>query len=147
MTISRRGFLKAMLAAASAPAFVKADSLMRLAVPRGAMVTPAGLVIWGDGVHDDTAALQAALDGRLVVRPDGTPFGGFLGGGTYRVLSPLVIGPAFSGRTREGGTIVAQLPEDEPLLRVEKGVEGAVLANLQFERDQISRAVTEEFWR
>lgn len=57
MDLSRRSFLRGALAA---PAVVAAASLMpvraieRLLIPR----------LWGDGVHDDTAALQAVLDGR-----------------------------------------------------------------------------------
>ena len=51
----RRGFLGAMLAAAAAPAFVKAGVLMPVRDTR--------LILWGDGIHDDTQALQAALDG------------------------------------------------------------------------------------
>ena len=32
-------------------------------------------VIYGDGIHDDTAALQAFIDGSArVVYPDGSPF-------------------------------------------------------------------------
>lgn len=61
--MQRRGFLLASLAAFAAPAIVHADSLMRLAVPR--------LVLWGDGVHDDTQALQNLLAGLDVRRPDG----------------------------------------------------------------------------
>jgi len=30
-------------------------------------------VLWGDGVHDDLPAIQGLVDGRPVVRPDGTP--------------------------------------------------------------------------
>jgi hypothetical protein len=56
--LNRRGFLGALLAASAAPAFVKAESLMKLYVPP--------LVLWGDGIHDDTKALQAFFDGRAV---------------------------------------------------------------------------------
>jgi hypothetical protein len=66
MELSRRGFLGAMLAAAAAPAFVKASSLMPIYVPKQEVLT-----LWGDGVHDDSAALQALIDGKEVVRHDG----------------------------------------------------------------------------
>lgn len=45
MTISRRGFLGAMLAAAAAPAFVKADSLMPIFVPKAKIILPPTLEI------------------------------------------------------------------------------------------------------
>ena len=49
--MQRRSFLGALIAAAAAPAIVRADSLMPLYVPRPPK-------LWGDGIHDDTAALQ-----------------------------------------------------------------------------------------
>lgn len=57
---TRRGFLGALLAAAAAPAIVRADSLMKIVAPRQ------GLILWGDGIHDDAAALQALIDGKPV---------------------------------------------------------------------------------
>jgi hypothetical protein len=79
-----------MLALAAAPAIVRADSLMR--------VTPIDrLILWGDGVHDDAAALQALIDGRAVVRRDGAEFRRktdgtiFLRAGTYAVGSTIVL--------------------------------------------------------
>lgn len=33
------------------------------------------VVVWGDGVHDDSAALQAIYEGKARgVKPDGTPW-------------------------------------------------------------------------
>jgi hypothetical protein len=60
---TRRGFLGAMLAAAVAPAIVRAGSLMPIYVPKA----PKLLTLWGDGVHDDTAALQALIGGTSVI--------------------------------------------------------------------------------
>lgn len=37
----------------------------------GTEVLPPGLVLWGDGIHDDTEALRAANRGEAVYRPDG----------------------------------------------------------------------------
>lgn len=54
--IHRRTFLIGLGAALSAPAVVKADGLMRLR-----QTFP---ILWGDGVHDDAEALEAALNGR-----------------------------------------------------------------------------------
>lgn len=57
---TRRGFLGALLAAAAAPAIVRADSLMKIVAPRP------GLILWGDGIHDDWAAMQAFIRGEPV---------------------------------------------------------------------------------
>jgi hypothetical protein len=48
MTISRRGFLGAMLAAAAAPAIVRADSLMRIVVPKQEIILPTLNILVGD---------------------------------------------------------------------------------------------------
>ncbi len=40
MTMTRRGFLGAMLAAGSAPAFVRAESLMKIVVPKKEIILP-----------------------------------------------------------------------------------------------------------
>jgi hypothetical protein len=56
---TRRGFLGAVLALAAAPAIVKASSLMPIYVPK--------LVLWGDGVTDDSAALQAFIGGSPII--------------------------------------------------------------------------------
>lgn len=69
MSIRRRGLLLGLLAA---PLVVKAESIMR--------VVPYVPKLWGDGIHDDTAALQWRLDvdGRLELR-----------GGIYRVTDTI----------------------------------------------------------
>lgn len=56
--MNRRSFLQACLVAASAPAFVRAESLMKLWIPPEQRI----LKLWGDGWHDDTAALQRLID-------------------------------------------------------------------------------------
>ena len=48
MTISRRGFLGAMLAAAAAPAIVRADSLMQIVVPKQEIILPTLNILVGD---------------------------------------------------------------------------------------------------
>src|SRR5258706_15144126 len=83
--IHRRGLLLGALAAFAAPAIVRADSLMKLYVPRR-------LILWGDGVADDTEALQALINGEEVL----TSFGGIASHrtipfGAYLTGSPLVI--------------------------------------------------------
>lgn len=61
--MNRRGFLKAIFAGAAA-----------IAVPVSAinLVAPKLFRLRGDGLHDDTAALQALIDGKPVIAPNGT---------------------------------------------------------------------------
>ena len=57
--MNRRGFIGSILALCAAPAIVRADSLMRIIPPRA-------LILWGDGIHDDTLAFQALVQGAVV---------------------------------------------------------------------------------
>lgn len=112
--MNRRGFLGAILAAAAAPAVVRAGVLMPIYVP----APPHILRLWGDGIHDDRAAMQALFDGGPVFAPDGRilerlsnqvaiPAGTFLmaGGGVvasgvaciFSSGTQLVAGPRFDG--------------------------------------------------
>lgn len=52
---TRRGFLGAILAAGAAPLIVKAGVLMPIRDTR--------VLLWADGLHDDTAALQYWING------------------------------------------------------------------------------------
>lgn len=90
--MNRRGFLAGILACAAAPAIARAASLMPVkALESGVLVPDLELgvyainfealqvdafrraVLYGDGIHDDTKAVQALLDGKLVMRPNGEP--------------------------------------------------------------------------
>ena len=90
---NRRGFLGAMLAASMAPAIVRASSLMPIFVPK--IIVPK-FVLWGDGIRDDTLALQALIDGKEVIRHDGSTFTRtltnaiFLSNGTYAISAPII---------------------------------------------------------
>jgi len=57
--MQRRSLLKSILALSAAPAFVRADSLMKI-------IVPPSFVLYGDGIHDDTAAMQALIRGDMV---------------------------------------------------------------------------------
>ena len=65
MEMTRRGFIAAMLAAAAAPAIVRPESLMRIVTLRP-LDAPI-LTLFGDGITDDTAALQALASGGSVL--------------------------------------------------------------------------------
>lgn len=84
-TLQRRSFLGAMLAAAAAPAIIRASSLMPVSVRRD------WFTLYGDGVTDDTAAIQALLSGGLVQTAAGVLVPrSYLYRGIYRVSSPIV---------------------------------------------------------
>jgi hypothetical protein len=82
VTMQRRSFLAGLLAA---PAIVRASSLMPLYVPP--------LVLYGDGIHDDTQALSAALTGERVRWADGRPVvGALVSGGAFLLSDTVRIG-------------------------------------------------------
>ena len=73
---TRRGFLGSILALSAAPAIVRADALMRvMPIDR--------LILWGDGIQDDTIALQALINGARVLRFDKAGFTRFSDGGIH----------------------------------------------------------------
>jgi len=91
--LKRRGFLLGVMAA---PAIVRSASLMPLYVPPS-------IILYADGVHDDTRALQAWVDGdkrviwadrrevgsrifgqRFLIGAGGTPL--YIRGNQYKVL-------------------------------------------------------------
>lgn len=48
-------------------------------------------ILYGDGKHDDTAAMQAWLDGRQVRGRDGRLLGRTIEGGSFVISGPLVV--------------------------------------------------------
>jgi len=87
--MNRRGFFKALVATA----VIAVATSTRLGqtvfdVVKGGY----RYVLHGDGVTDDTEALQAFLDGEEVVDINGTILGGVLRPATYRTSSTLVFG-------------------------------------------------------
>lgn len=86
MEIHRRSFLISLLAA---PAIVKVSSLDRV---RGFIVP----TLWGDGIRNDTTALQAMADclpyfsdGKLIQRAPHEPFR--LLNGRYRITDTILV--------------------------------------------------------
>jgi hypothetical protein len=62
---------------------------------------PAAVVLWGDGRHDDTQALNAWFGGRNAIWGDsGAPVGATIAGRRFRLSSSLAV-PGGSGRTLE----------------------------------------------
>ncbi len=113
MRPTRRGFLGALLAASAAPAIVKAESLMKIWVPPR-------LTLWGDGLHDDTAALQALLDGNPVramfngvaeVTPGGVVV---LSRGVFKTSAPLVVRGDTKARISDSHFRRAPTPSTNP---------------------------------
>lgn len=95
MTITRRSFFRLIAGAAIAPVASKAS-----------MVLPDVPILYGDGIHDDTVALQALIDGKTVefFNPEmaknagwfGNPFSGNgallrFPAGKFRVNKPLIL--------------------------------------------------------
>lgn len=69
--MTRRGFMQLMLKAGVASFVVTTAGVL---MPVRRLVQP--LLFWGDGVHDDTAVLNAHFDGQPVYRRDGSRFTG-----------------------------------------------------------------------
>lgn len=126
--LSRRGFLIGM-AAVGAVASLPFDAV-------------AGIpVIVGDGVHDDTAALQALLDGKDVIK-DGflltRPAGGgvILRDGVFRTTDAL--------RITRNDTLVERckfLIEGRKGIQVEGVVENLQLTDCIFDGSRMGRAI------
>jgi hypothetical protein len=133
MELSRRGFLGALLAAAAAPAIVKASSLMPIYVPK--IITPAYMTLWGDGVHDDTLAMQALLSGGLVMSAGGMLLGGDASGvripsGHFKVTEGLRL--KRSNVTLTDSTIQYTQPVDS-LMSIDQGMDGCLISGVHFD--------------
>lgn len=124
--MNRRSFLKSVLAAGVAPAFVGSSVLMPVAkilsadgisfLQSGAGASP--LVLWGDGVRDDTAAMQAWLDGLdVVVDRYGNPLGRVLFGGTFRISHTLHMGGNQPTRELVQNTFLGPVVNNGPMIR------------------------------
>lgn len=120
--VSRRLFLGGALAL-SAATILSREVVASETVP----------TLYGDGVHDDTAALQAMLDQRPViiegeaVRSEGTIY---LRSGIYLISRPLVItkdGTAFIG---DGGQIKTTLDFDYDAIIIATNRRDITLMNL-----------------
>lgn len=106
--MTRRGFIGRMLAGA-ATSMAPARWLV--------LALPAIPILYGDGKHDDTAALNAWGAGRAVKRPDGTMLGERLENGHFLVSDVVNI-------SRQDGVWIVNnyfrcTPEYQERLRVE----------------------------
>lgn len=129
MSLSRRGFLGAMLAAAAAPAIVKNENLMRIVAPRSLLLT-----LWGDGVHDDTQGIQALVNGQTVVfggrefgpRPDGAIY---FPSGTFAMGSAVVLA---SGANLFGNHAQFKALSTAPVFETKAGAQDVYLRDFNF---------------
>ena len=81
---------------------------------------PAEIVLWGDGRHDDSAALKAWFDGKDAIwAANGAPVGALISGRSFRLSEAIYV---------RGGT--GRLLEDFRMLWPERGetVSGGVIA-------------------
>lgn len=120
MEVSRRGLFKfgaaAVLSAAIAPVVV---------------AEPAP-ILWGDGEHDDTVALQALLDGKpvRVAGEDIIASSGRLDGGFYLVSAPL----RFRRDDIHVHNIRLLCDHNDYILWFEGGVSGVVINQIHMQR-------------
>lgn len=95
--LSRREFLrKSALVTAGVIAAHQLELLDRLA-PRSLFASPLYIPhLWGDGIHDDTEALQALIDGQRAYDRVGRQIkvNCYLRGGVYRITKTLEVGRA-----------------------------------------------------
>lgn len=97
--LKRRGLLLGLGALFAAPAIAKAANLMPVSVP--------SLKLWGDGIHDDTEALQDFVDRRIPTGLVRLPSGVFKISHTFRLFgsdfrlvgngATIKAAPGFSG--------------------------------------------------
>ena len=85
--MNRRGFLGSVLALAAAPAIVRASSLMKVRQ----IIVPSVHILYGDGIRDDTVALQAALNGKQVFYPDGQLVNGLLRSRSFLIAQTVIV--------------------------------------------------------
>lgn len=127
MISSRRGFLFGAAAVALAPAIVRASNLMPISVlkpPR----------LWGDGIHDDTEALQHLIDkefdqaaangGGLVAMP----------AGVFRITDTLKFAPpSYTIFNGGGARVIVDGSAEKPIrtgMRI-SGREGVATTNIE----------------
>jgi Pectate lyase superfamily protein len=130
--LNRRGFLGGLFSAIAAPAIVKAENLMPIFVPK--LIVPS-LELFGDGITDDTTALNHLLAGGSVMykdsflkAQDGTIY---LPTGSYLVESSLVINRNSVSVDGLGSRIITC--HDKPAIHVAARVKGVKISNMNFQ--------------
>lgn len=139
MTLTRRTAITGTLAATALlalPALAKTtvNSAPELVLRRSHLASQFKPVLFGDGIHDDTEALQAYLNGRRVISTSGftRPYMVIphVSGGIYRISKTLVISRPY---TRIEGCAF-KLPEGLQPFRTENGG-NAVVDRCHFETE------------
>lgn len=132
LTVDRRGFLKSILAAGVAPYVVtsagvlmpvkkilaaSAEEVAFLQSGTGAVTKTLkdALRLWGDGIHDDTVALQAWIEGRPVLDMRGALLGRVLCGGEYRVSQTIYMKPDYPVRELLGNIFHGPVTDEGPM--------------------------------
>lgn len=111
--LARRGFLVGLLAA---PSIVSAASIMRVA-PYS--------IIWGDGIHDDTAAIQRLIDGDDF-------FGQEYGVGRFRISRGLNVP---YGRILAGGHFIGTILPGEAIINLLPNAHDVTVMDMLFDVD------------
>ena len=93
MMINRRDFLKGLGLLAVAPAIVRFESLMPVRP-----IFHGNAILWGDGVHDDTFAMQTFINGGEVYSPEGKVITD-LSYGSYKITNTLEFPGSFQWRS------------------------------------------------
>jgi hypothetical protein len=139
MGATRRGFLGLMLAAAAAPVVFSGGIERGLLMSVRRIVEPDTFRLWADGIHDDTRALQAIVDGKRVLLPDGSPFLGILPIGAMLVTNTITMpkrGTALrNGHLQWGGG------DEGVMINVPAGRASRVAENLYITRAQCAVTV------
>lgn len=158
--MNRRGFLGAILTLGAAPAIAKVENLMRIVVPKTEIITPDKEIIveeypilFGDGIRDDTAALQALFSGKPFINMEGyLQIGGILkSGGTHKITETIVIrndskSVLVNARIKAG----SEFKDGSPLLKIEEakvGMVGEILQGIYIEGKSDSKVGGIEFKR
>jgi len=136
--MDRRGFLKTI--GLVAPAVILTPGL--LMPVRSIFVPP--LILFGDGLHDDTSALQGLINGRVVTWADGTPATTLLRGGSYLITRTLHIGKSTTLSAQNARFIGKLQNEESPMIYVSAPDTDRVLPlinNCYFERGTVASSI------
>lgn len=128
--MNRRGFLKAILAAGVAPYVSTAAGVL---MP----IRQRTIWLWGDGIHDDTEALQTLFNGGYVKNAGmatAENFGGriFVSNGRFLTSATLVL----EGQATLQDSLFIGTMKDGPLIEVKEGAKNIQISGNVFEESE-----------